>query len=271
MDTFLRMFSIPYAFLFVFLLLSLLLILLHEEARRRILAQRDHERRAMLGILSHQLRTPLTGIQWYTELLQEPEAGRALSTEQRQLVDQISVGSCDAIRVLNRFIEVFQATRGGFVARPVEVDVRIVLGQVMESLAPLVQERKHLLVVFGDDGEVMAHIDPLLLQGVLDALLANAIYYTPPGGKISVTLEQKKHDIVVTVEDTGIGIGKEEQKKVFIEFFRGDRAKLLHPSGCGLGLSFAKQLLEQNQGSLRFASEEGKGTTFTVTVPRERR
>ena len=265
------MFSILYAFLFVFLLLSLLLILLHEEARRRILAQRDHERRAMLGILSHQLRTPLTGIQWYTELLSEPKDAGALSAAQRQLVDQISAGSCDAIRVLNRFIEVFQATRGGFVARPQEVDVRIVLSQVMESLAPLAQERKHLLVVYGDDGRVTAHIDPLLLQGVLDALIANAIYYTPPSGKISVTRSPRKHDIVISIEDTGIGIPKEEQAKVFMEFFRGDRAKLLHPSGCGLGLSFARQLLEQNGGSLRFTTEEGKGTTFTVTVPRERR
>lgn len=262
-------FPVLYAFLFVFLLCSILLILLHEEARRRILAQRDHERRAMLGILSHRLRTPLTEIQWSTEmLLGEPD--QVLSEQQRKLVHQINDGTCDAVRLLNRFLEVSQAKRGGVIAKPANVDVTKILQRVVESLQMLLKEREHTLdMKIGKGGEYLAYIDPLLLQAILDALLANAMYYTPPYGKIRVSVQQKKHAIQIKVEDSGIGIPKAEGRKMFVEFFRGKKARLLYPGGCGLGLSLAKELLDQSGGKLSFTSEEGKGTTFVMTVPRK--
>ena len=260
-------FPVLYAFLFVFLLCSILLILLHEEARRRILAQRDHERRAMLGILSHRLRTPLTEIQWSTEMLLSEE-GAILSDGQRKLVSQINDGTCDAVRLLNRFLEVSQAKRGGVIAKPANVDVTKILRRVVESLQMLLKEREHILEVQGGKGGIFAYIDPLLLQAILDALLANAIYYTPPYGKIRISLQQKRHAVQIKVEDSGIGISKEEGQKMFVEFFRGKKARLLYPGGCGLGLSLAKQLLDQSGGKLSFTSEGGKGTAFVMMVPR---
>ena len=260
-------FPFLYGLIFVFLLCSILLILLHEEARRRILAQRDHERRAMLGILSHRLRTPLTEIQWSTEMLLSEE-GAILSEGQRKLVHQINDGTCDAVRLLNRFLEVSLAKRGGVIARPVHVDVMKVLRGVVNSLKALLQEREHTLEVREGKGQILTYIDPLLLQAVLDAVLANAIYYTPPYGKILISVQQRKRSVHITVEDSGIGIPKAEEKRIFVEFFRGKKARLLYPGGCGLGLSLAKQLLNQSHGKLSFASEEGKGTTFEVTVPR---
>ncbi len=222
----------------------------------------------MLGILSHRLRTPLTEIQWSTEMLLSEE-GAILSDGQRELVAQINDGTCDAVRLLNRFLEVSQAKRGGVIAKPVQVDVIKTLQIVLDSLQLLLKEREHMLDLrMGKDAEIMAYIDPLLLQAILDALLANAIYYTPPYGKIRVTVQQKKHSVQIRVEDSGIGISKEEGQKMFIEFFRGKKARLLYPGGCGLGLSLAKQLLDQSGGKLRFESKEGKGTAFVMMVPR---
>ena len=260
-------FPLLYASLFVFLLCSILLILLHEEARRRILAQRDFERRVMLGILAHRLRTPLTEIQWYTEMLLS-EQGEILSDGQWRIAHQINDGTCDAVRLLNRFLEVSQEKRGGVIAKPVHIDVSKVLRRVIDSLKGSLEERGHTLEVQDGKMELWAYIDPLLLQAILDAVIANAIHYTPPRGKIRITLQQKKHTISVRVEDSGIGIPVDEQKNMFVEFFRGKKARLLYPSGCGLGLSLAKQLLDQSGGTLRFSTEEGKGSTFVVTVPR---
>jgi len=260
-------FPFLYGSLFFFLLASILLLLIHEEARRRILAEREHERRAMLGILSHRLRTPLTEIQWSTEMLLS-EQGEILSDMQRKLVHQINDGTCDAVRLLNRFLEVSQAKRGGVVAKPAHIEVGKILTRVIDSLKVTLDERGHTLEVEGTQGEVWAYIDPLLLQAILDALLANAIYYTPPYGKIHVSVRQKRHGVIVSVEDTGIGISEKERSKIFVEFFRGEKARLLHPGGCGLGLSFTKHLLKESGGSLSFTSEEGKGSTFTVAIPR---
>ena len=96
--------------------------------------------------------------------------------------------------------------------------------------------------------------------------LANAVKYTPPGGTVTMTVLDQPEAIQVSVQDTGIGISEAEQSRIFEEFFRAQNAKATEKDGTGLGLSFAKQVIDRHGGTLTVRSQENQGSTFTFTL-----
>mgnify|MGYP001586672363 CR=1 FL=1 len=121
--------------------------------------------------------------------------------------------------------------------------------------------------------------DPKLLTIVFQNLLSNAVKYTPAKGKIDLTIDKQKNDILITVADTGLGIPKHQQDKIFTKLFRADNIREVDPSGSGLGLYIVKAILDHSGGKVWFKSparnasqsdaggEEKKGTTFYVSLP----
>lgn len=111
--------------------------------------------------------------------------------------------------------------------------------------------------------------DPKLLTIVFQNLLSNAIKYTPEEGKIelSISLNNKKNAVLLKISDTGCGIPKDQQNKIFTKLFRADNAREKDTEGTGLGLYIAKAIIDHSGGFARFKSEENKGTTFYVTLP----
>ena len=109
--------------------------------------------------------------------------------------------------------------------------------------------------------------DATLLRDVLQNLIDNAIQYTPPGGKIRVSAEAKKREVIVTVADTGIGIPLSDQERIFERFYRVDAARSREAGGTGLGLSIAKHIVEVHGGRLWVESEVGAGSKFSFSVP----
>jgi len=102
---------------------------------------------------------------------------------------------------------------------------------------------------------------------VFDNILANAVKYTPPKGKISIKSFRREKDVQFKISDTGIGIPKKDIDKVFSKFFRSKNAVSFETSGSGLGLYVAKNIIERHGGTITLESEEGKGTTFIITLP----
>jgi len=116
------------------------------------------------------------------------------------------------------------------------------------------------------DATVMA--PPKHIYGAFENLIANAIRYNQPHGSVEIAVELVEKNILVTVVDTGIGIPKDAQSKIFSKFFRAPNAALKETDGSGLGLFVVKSYVEEAKGKIWFTSEEGKGTTFFVELPR---
>ena len=106
------------------------------------------------------------------------------------------------------------------------------------------------------------------IQEVISNLLANSLKYTPRSGRIDVNVIDKGNSILIEIRDTGIGIPKDELARVFDEFYRASNAKGIERDGTGLGLSIAKQVVERHNGRIWVESEEGKGTTFFIILPK---
>ncbi len=111
------------------------------------------------------------------------------------------------------------------------------------------------------------NVDPKLIRIVLQNLLTNAIKYTGPEGKISLAIEITKHEILITVSDSGCGIRPEDQSKIFDKFYRTEFARQIDPNGNGLGLYIVKAIVEQAQGKIWLKSKVDKGTTFYIMLP----
>jgi len=112
-----------------------------------------------------------------------------------------------------------------------------------------------------------ARVDVEKIKLVIANLIENAIKYTPVGGKITITINGDKENLTVMVQDSGIGIIKDQQSRIFTKYFRGTNALKMETEGTGLGLFIAKNIVETHGGKIWFTSEEGKGTSFFFTVP----
>ena len=110
-------------------------------------------------------------------------------------------------------------------------------------------------------------VDMEKMRLVMENLIDNALRYTLPGGKVTVSLQYDKKEIVVSVEDTGIGIPTEQQKRLFEKFFRASNARPLYTEGSGLGLYLVRNIIEAHGGKLSFISQEGRGSTFSFALP----
>jgi len=113
----------------------------------------------------------------------------------------------------------------------------------------------------------MAEIDEVKFSLALTNLIENAIKYTPEGGSVNVTLQADLQDASINVADTGIGIAKEEQSKIFERFYRTDKTRNRETGGTGLGLAITYKTVVMHNGSIGVESEEGKGSTFTIQIP----
>ncbi|MDP3725577.1 MAG: HAMP domain-containing sensor histidine kinase, partial [bacterium] len=124
--------------------------------------------------------------------------------------------------------------------------------------------------ILKDNSTLTLETDKELLKNILDCFLSNALNFSKAGQEILFNCEAEDENLVFSVHDSGIGIPKEEQKRVFERFYRASNAKALKPGGTGLGLYIASVLAEKIGGKISFESEEGKGSTFYVRVPKGR-
>lgn len=230
--------------------------------------QIDRAKTEFVSLASHQLRTPLSAINWYAELLRDGEAGK-MTKQQKEFVDEIFTGNQRMVKLVNELLNVSRIDFGNFTIDPVELDVVEIAHSVVKELTPAISKKK-LNVEEKYGGEKIPYLaDPNILRIVIQNLVSNSVKYTPPKGKIIVRIEAEdtKQKLLIEVSDTGYGIPKDQQNQIFSKLFRADNVKEMDTVGTGLGLYVLKSIVEESGGTVGFVSELNEGTTFTVLLP----
>jgi signal transduction histidine kinase len=219
-----------------------------------------------IAIAAHEPRTPLTSIRGFTDLLKWTDLS-TLSTEQKLFVDIINRNVMRLNDLVNDLLDIsrLDQQKADRSARPVDV------AQLTTQAVALIYEQAMLkdLQVSTEIGAglPLLSLDPSHMTRVLQNLLSNAIKYTPDGGTIRVRLSQRPSEILLAIQDSGVGIPLKDQPRIFGRFFRAENPLSEQVGGTGLGLAITKSLVELNQCSIYFESVEGAGTTFYVAFP----
>ncbi len=226
----------------------------------------DRAKTEFVSLASHQLRTPLTAIRWYSEILLK-ERERPLSDFERKYIREIYDANIRMIELINTLLNVSRIDLGSFVISPKEINLADLLETVLQEMGPQIF-LKHINITkkIGNDLPLVS-VDPQLFRMVFQNLLSNAVKYTPPNGTVAIALTRESKNILFSFADSGIGISEKEQPRIFTKLFRADNARDTDPDGTGLGLYIVRAIMQASGGAIRFESEEGKGTTFYGTIP----
>lgn len=211
--------------------------------------------------VSHDLRGPLTPIRGYAELLREDGSD---PERVRLAADAIARNATKLDRLIDDLLSVARARSGGFTVHREPLDLRALLSDAVAETAQtsgrdaVLDAPAATLAVDGDDGR---------LRQLFDNLLSNAVKYSPDGGEIRVTASVDGPTVVVEVADPGIGVGEEDQARLFGQYVRAQTAVARGIPGTGLGLTICRAIAAAHDGTIGLASQPGEGTTVTVRLP----
>lgn len=220
-------------------------------------------RRDFVANVSHELRTPLAAIKSVIETLdsgalEEPDVARDFLERADREVDRL-------VRMVEDLLDLSSIESGEVPMQEQPVDIGNVVRDAVSRLEPVATKQGLELTVRIEDALPGVLGDAEHLERVLVNLVQNAIKFTPPGGRVEVSVTASRDVLVVQVSDTGEGIFSEDLGRVFERFYKADRSRV--SAGTGLGLAVAKHTIEAHGGSIKAESEPGKGATFTFTLP----
>ncbi|MEP6479623.1 MAG: ATP-binding protein [Rhodoglobus sp.] len=219
-----------------------------------------------VGLISHELRTPLSSILGYLELMRDDDE-HPLSTEQLQYLGVAERNAHRLLRLVGDLLFTAQVESGKFPLDSRDVELESIIASSVESAEPAAAAAGITLVREGSAGPAVVFGDPVRLGQACDNLISNAVKFTPRGGTITVSLATTATDAVITVKDTGMGIAASELDQLFARFFRASTATRNAVPGVGLGLTITKAIITAHHGEMDVQSEEGVGTSFSVTLP----
>ncbi|MBN8530785.1 MAG: HAMP domain-containing histidine kinase, partial [Alphaproteobacteria bacterium] len=238
--------------------------------KNEALQEADRLKSEFLANVSYELRSPLTSIIGFSEVLAQNYFGE-LAPRQREYVDGIHASSTQLMEIINDILDLASIEAGYL-----KLDIsRFDLHDMLTAMAALVRERMKeqelTLEVRADESLGNLSGDEKRLRQIIFNLLSNAIKFTPPGGKIILGAQNAEAgEVMFYVQDTGVGIGEEELARAFDRFYKSGSHRR-HKSGAGLGLSIVKNFVELHGGRIELDSERGKGTTVRFYLPREAR
>lgn len=228
----------------------------------------DRMKSEFISLASHQLRTPLSAIKTYTHMLIDGYMGD-LTPEQRRSLSTI-VGATNRMNeLISTLLNITRIESGSISVQPKQLSMKKLAEEVMKELEHTANSRDIALSLEGAVGSFSLKTDSLIAKEIVSNLTSNAIKYTSDGGSVTMKLTERKNDVVLAVQDTGLGIPKNAQSQIFTKFFRAPNVVKLETSGTGLGLYLVKGLAEQLGGNVWFKSEEHKGSTFYFSLPKK--
>ena len=232
--------------------------------RNQALAKADRIKSEFLAHISYELRTPLTSIIGFVEGLSGGHFG-SISEAQREYLGFILRSASQLRLLIDDLINLASMEAGYLVLHPTEVDIKAALTAQASFFEEQLREKKMRLGINCPPGVGRVLLDEHCVKQVLSNLLSNAIKYTPAGGRIAMLARREEDWLRLAVSDTGIGIPKADQKRVFRKFERARGSARV--SGTGLGLAMVKQYVELHGGRVQLESREGEGTTVTCWFP----
>ncbi|MFA6194757.1 MAG: ATP-binding protein, partial [Patescibacteria group bacterium] len=235
--------------------------LINEELQKLDVAKDE-----FVSIASHQLRTPLTALKGYTGMLLDGDAG-PVNEKQHEYLTEIKNANDRMISLITALLNVSRVDLDVFIVEPEPIDFKKVAEDVLKDLQMKIVEKKLTVETAFEKNIPIINADLNIVRMVFQNLLTNALKYTASGGKINISIKKDGANILIAVADTGYGIPKNVQSKIFTKMFRADNARVNDPDGTGLGLYIIKSTLEKTGGKIWFESTENKGSTFYVTTP----
>jgi signal transduction histidine kinase len=230
------------------------------------LQQLDRMKSEFVALVTHQLRTPLSGIKWSLSMLLNGEMGD-MTPEQKTYLLKTYESNERMIDLINDLLQADRLESGMMKFSFQPTKLLDLLDNILIEVSPLAEHKK-VRLTYGDREQVPTlSIDPQNMRVVIQNLVENAIKYTPAGGSVTIDVRSRGTCVEIGITDSGIGIPKEHQKNIFQRFFRAPNAVLTETVGSGLGLYIVKNIVDHHQGTIGFTSEPGKGTMFTITLP----
>ena len=237
------------------------------DAALRVAQEANEAKRRFLNMISHELRTPLGAIGGYASLLVEEIHG-TLSPEQRKYIGRIQHNQQHLLRLVNELLDLAKIESGNTPMNLGVVSVQAVLDSVYAMISPQARESQVRLEVRGGDPTLSFYGDGERVEQIVLNLLSNAVKFTPAGGSVCITTIATSNDVHLEVQDTGVGIPSEKLDAVFEPFFQVEAVAIGKPRGTGLGLAISRELARAMRGDLTVKSGLGKGSTFTLCLPR---
>jgi len=240
------------------------LVILHDITREKMIEQMKTE---FVSLAAHQLRTPLSAIKWTLRMLLDGDLG-GITDEQRNFIEKTYKSNERMIDLINDLLDVTRIEEGRYLYKPVRTQMETIVKFVVDSYQDEASKRQ-LKIEFKAPKKKLPSvlIDVEKIRLSVQNLIDNAIRYSKPGGKVTVSVGYAKKELEVIVKDSGVGIPADQQKRIFTKFFRAANVMRMDTEGSGLGLFIAKNIIEAHGGRIWFESEEGKGTTFSFALP----
>ncbi len=234
-------------------------ITLEDVTHRKVL---DQVKIDFIHTISHDLRSPLTAIMGYIELL---DRVGPLNDQQKEFVKHVQNNAHSITELVNDLLDLGRI-EAGFDTRRDDVSIGTILRYTLDNLERQIKDKHQEILIDIDQDLPILRGNPLRLRQVIDNLLVNAIKYTPEKGKIKVSLKSDATKLIFEVADTGIGISAVEQHHIFEKFYRASNAPK-GSAGTGLGLAIVKSIVENHGGRIWVESVLGRGSKFTVVLP----
>lgn len=226
----------------------------------------DRVKSEFVSLASHQLRTPLAAINWFSEMLLDGDAGK-LTKKQKEYVEEVHVGNRRMVELVNALLNTSRLDLGTFLIEPVPTDLAKMSQDVVKELQPMIKTKKIDVVEEYQNTVPLIDVDQKLMRIVFQNYLSNALKYTPEEGHVEIRLSTEGDKVRLAVKDTGYGVPAKQADKIFTRLFRADNVLQKDVEGTGLGLYIVKSIMDQSGGKAWFESVENKGSTFYVELP----
>jgi PAS domain S-box-containing protein len=227
----------------------------------------EHAKDEFVSLASHQLRTPPTIIEWYTEMLQSGDLG-PIPEKQAKYLTEIYRANQRMILVINSMLNISRVEMGTFGIHPKKIDLRVNIEESIKELGSRFNREAEIKKNYASSLGLV-NVDPGIMTIIIDNLLSNAYKYSPPENtKIAVTAKVENGSLLLSIKDNGIGILPKDENRIFEKMFRADNAVALNPNGTGLGLYMIKRIIVDGLGGkIWFDSKKNEGATFYVSLP----
>lgn len=238
-----------------------------ERQRLQHLMELNRSKDEFISIASHQLRTPATGVKQYIGMLLEGFMGE-MSEAQRAILERAYQSNERQLRIVSDLLKVAQVDAGKSKLRPAKVDLGALVSDIIKEQHDSFAARQQKIVFTRKKGTTEAYIDAEAVRMVIENVIDNASKYSEADTTVTVRLRNDTEMVGVEVCDEGVGVAEVDQARLFEKFSRIDNPLSTKVGGTGLGLYWAKKIVDLQQGRIDYTSEEGKGTTFTVWLPK---